>query len=318
MKKILTALKQYKRFLISTHVNPDPDGIGSELAVAYYLKSLGKTVTVVNEEPVPERFLFMPGARHVKSLASVRRQSYDAAVIVDCGDLNRIGKVQSLLGPQTTVINIDHHVTNDRFGAVNLVDPGASSTAEIIFTLLRRARFVLTKDVATLLYIGIMTDTGAFRYENTTTYTHQVVSQLLPFGFSVSALYQKLYETIPLQDLKNFTGLVSRFDSLLGGRVIFLDLSKDMVKKFSENFDLRDKIFRYLRAIEGVEVLVIFTEYASKATRINFRSQGKVDVARLASAFNGGGHPRASGGMLSCAMPEARRKVLARLRTVMA
>jgi phosphoesterase RecJ-like protein len=141
-----------------------------------------------------------------------------------------------------------------------------------------------------------------------------VVAQLMHHDIPVSGLYRKLYETVPLQDLKTFTKLVSAFDSLFDDRVICINLRKSVLRKFSEEFDLRDKIFRYLRVIKGVEVLVIFTETAKNTTRVNLRSQGKVDVAKLASQFNGGGHSRASGCLLECGMAHAKQIMLAQIK----
>jgi phosphoesterase RecJ-like protein len=312
--KNLDILKTCPSFLVTTHVNPDPDALASQIAFTRYLLALGKKVYAVNAESVPERFRFFPGSRLIREAAGARRMSFAAAVIVDCGDFDRIGAVKDLIPEGTVLINIDHHITNTGFGDWNCVDPEASSTAEVIFDVLSQDGFPLNRPMATLLYLGIMTDTGSFRYDNTTPHTHEVVARLMRHDIPVSRLYRKLYETVPLRDLKNFTKLVSAFDSLFDDRVICVNLKKTMIGKFSEEFDLRDKIFRYLREIKGVEVLVILTETAKNTTRVNLRSQGKVDVAKLAYQFNGGGHSRASGCLLECAMEKAKQIILAQIK----
>lgn len=311
------AFKKYNNFLISTHVNPDPDGLTSELVIANYLQSLGKNVTIVNEESIPERFKFFPGINMMKSSTARFKNDFDAAVVVDCGDFARVGKVSRWIPSGLPIVNIDHHITNDLFGTVNWVIPQASSTAEVIYDLLHDFGFQLTKDIAMLLYVGILTDTGSFRYENTSAHTHQIVGELMRFDFSVSELYTRLYETMPLNDLLNFTQLMSRFEPVWGGKVILLELKKKDQDKFSQDFDLRDKIFRYLRAIKGVHAIVILTEHEKGKTRVNLRSSGKVDVARLAAQFNGGGHKRASGCMVNGSMPAARKKILKALEEVL-
>lgn len=312
-EKVLSALRKHKTFLVSTHVNPDPDALGSELSMAIYLRALGKIVHIVNEEPAPQRLAFLPQARQVKGYAGSRNIVCDAAIILDCGELDRIGKVQKLVSPETFVINIDHHITNDFFGDINLVEPRASSTAEVLYVLFKGAGHALTKDLAFNLYVGLMTDTGSFRFENTTARTHAICADLMRFGLSVTDIYRKIYASIPYKDLKEFTKLISRFDVLYGGRVACVELSRKILAKFSEQFDLRDTIFQFLRTMHGVDVFVIFTEVGPKKTRINLRSSGQFDVAKLASDFSGGGHKRASGCSIDKGMREARQIFVRRI-----
>ena len=311
-EKVLSALRKHKSFLISTHVNPDPDALGSELSMAIFLRALGKNAHIVNEEPAPQRLAFLPQARRIKGYAKSRNVVCDAAIILDCGELGRIGKVQKLISPGAFVINIDHHVTNDFFGDINLVEPKASSTVEVLYFLFKEAGHALTRDLAFNLYVGLMTDTGSFRFENTTAQTHAICADLMRFGFSVTDIYRRVYASIPYKDLKEFTKLISRFDVFYGGRVVCVELSRKILARFSEQFDLRDTIFQFLRAMHGVDVFVIFTEVGPEKTRINLRSSSKFDVAKLASDFSGGGHKRASGCSIDKGMKEARQIFLGR------
>ena len=312
-EKVLSALRKHKSFLISTHVNPDPDALGSELSMAIYLRALGKRARIVNEELTPQRLAFLPHARQVSGYAKSGKIVYDAAIILDCSELERIGKVQKLISSDTFVVNIDHHVTNDFFGDINLVEPKASSTAEVLYALFRESGHALTNDLAFNLYVGLMTDTGSFRFENTTARTHAICADLMKFGFSVTDIYRKVYASIPYKDLKEFTKLISRFDVLYSGRVVCIELSRAILARFSKQFDLRDTIFQFLRAMHGVDIFVIFTEVGSRRTRINLRSSSKFDVAKLASDFSGGGHKRASGCVIEEGMKEARKVFLARI-----
>ena len=314
--KIIDVIKRHKHFLVTTHVNPDPDALASQIVLCLFLKSLGKMVRSINAEDVPKRYRFLSESKLVKGLKD-QRDFFEVVIVVDCGDLNRIGAVNNLIREESVIVNIDHHITNDKFGDYNWVIPEASSTSEIIFDLLRYAQFPLSKKMAILLYIGIMTDTGSFRYDNTNAYTHKVVSELMHFNFSISEIYKKLYESLSLKDLQLLTKVVNSFDSFYGGRVVCIELSQDVLKEFSGEFDLRDKIFQHLRALKGVEVLVILTEQTKNKTRINLRSQGRFNVAELASYFNGGGHRKASGGVLPLNMKETKKRLLKKIRGIL-
>jgi len=313
-RKVLEAVEQYDKFLICTHTNPDPDALASQVAFGIFLEGMGKKVVMISETPVPRRFLFLPGMKRIKPLGKRRRVTYDAAIITDAGELDRIGEVKRLLDPQKPIINIDHHITNHYFGDVDYVLPKSSSTCEVIYGIFKKAGFQFDRQIAELLYVGAMTDTGSFRYTNTTAQTHRMAAELLEFPISANDLYKRIYEQVPANDLKYFTQVVSRFEFLCGGKIVCVNLAKEIVKKFSEQFDLRDKIFGYLRTMEGVEVLVIFTELANGRVRVNFRSQGKMDVARIAEQFQGGGHHKASGCELSGTMGMVRRKILAEMK----
>jgi len=314
MKKILQTIKKYKTFVISTHVNPDPDALCSELAMAAYLHSIGKKAYVINEKTVPDRFSFFPGSSKIKEYSPESKLKFDAVIVLDCGDLSRIGKVEGLIEKNHRVINIDHHVTNDSFGDVNYVNPKASSTAEILYEMLKMGRCKFTKNIALCLYAGIMTDTGSFRFANTTPKTHKIVSELVKFKFSTYGIYRKIYENIPLSDLKEFTQVISRFDTLYDGKVLCVELKKNVLEKFSDYFDLRDTIFKFLRSTRGAEAFVIFTEVSSKLTRINLRSTGKVNVAKLANQFSGGGHKNASGCQFESDLKHTRKVFLTAMR----
>ncbi|MBF0521652.1 MAG: bifunctional oligoribonuclease/PAP phosphatase NrnA [Candidatus Omnitrophica bacterium] len=309
--KIIQTLKKNKTFLVTTHVNPDADGLCSQLAVAHYIRSLGgKKVYLINEESAPKRFDFIKGITQIKSVTEVKNLHYDVALVLDCGELSRIGKVKSVFDKNKPVINIDHHITNNRFGQINWVDDQASSTTEMIFLLLEEARSVITKDIALYLYAGMMTDTGSFRFENTTSRTHEIIARLMYFDIPVVELYKKFYEDIPSQDLKMLTKILNKFDLLFDGQVVCMVLGKAILSKVSADFDLREAIFKFLRNMKGAKIFVIFTEVSSQKTRVNFRSVATVDVSALAGHFGGGGHKQASGCTINKPIRQAKALVL--------
>ncbi len=310
LSPIIKVIKRHQHFLVSTHVNPDADAVASALAMTLVLKSLGKTVTVVNENEVPSWLAFLPKTALFKLAARTKNFDYDAAIVLDCGDLSRVGTVEALLRTDRPLTNIDHHKTNLGFGQFNLVLPQASSTAEILYELFEKMGVRLNKDLAALLYVGIMTDTGSFRYECTSSRTHQIVAHLMSFGISSSKIYDQIYDAIPLKDLKLFLSAIGSVELLKGGKVACLEFRQNILSKFSGGFDVRDKIFGLLRSTKGVEVVVIFSEVNATKTRVNMRSKSYFDVAKLAAQFGGGGHVRASGCALDVNIKEARKRVL--------
>jgi phosphoesterase RecJ-like protein len=310
LAKISQVIRKHKHFLLTTHVNPDPDALCSELALASCLKKLKKNVMIVNDDILAERFKFLPGSAAIKRRVGMTAVNAEVVIVLDCGDLGRIGRVRELVSANQIIVNIDHHVTNDFFGHINWVCPKASSTAEVLYEFFRKEKFAFSRDIALNLYVGIMTDTGSFRYDNTSSKTHQLVSELMQFNFSPAKLYQKLYEAIPLQDLKEFARVMSSFQPLYDGKVICIELKRRVLAKFSEEFDLKDTIFKFLRSLKGIEVVVILSELSSQRTRVNFRSAGEVDVAKLAQQFKGGGHQKASGCLLNLGIKQTRQKIL--------
>ena len=307
---IINVLKKHKKFLITTHVNPDADAIGSALAIAVVLKSLGKSVAVFNEDAVPGWLGFLPRTAWLKKPSDVKVFDYDVAIAVDCGDAARIGNVRGLLRKGKMMINIDHHKTNDSFGDVNLILPKASSTAEILYELFTKMKIRWSKELAMLVYAGIMTDTGSFRYDCTSARTHHIIGDLIGHGVSPQEVYSKIYDVISIHDLKIFMQIANSVEFILGGKMACLELSKKDLAKFSDGFDVRDKVFALLRSAEDVEVIVIFNEVGKLRTRVNFRSKGNLDVAQLAGRFQGGGHAKASGCTLELSLQETRKKIL--------
>lgn len=308
---IVKFCRKHKSFLITTHHNPDADAIASALAMAMYLKSIGKKATVVNEDALPDWLKFLPGAASVKKASATKPFAYDAAIVLDCGDMGRIGGVQRLLKAGKPLVNIDHHITNASFGDINCVMPKASSTCEIVYDILKAGRFKMGRSLALLLYSGIMTDTGSFRYENTNAHTHAIAAELLSYGINADAMYRRLYVGMPVKDMKAFSQVIHNAQLLLGDRVYCVSLTVKDAAAFSTSFDLKEKIFNLLRSVEGIEVVVILTELGPRDVRVNLRSQGDADVATIASHFDGGGHKKAAGARIGQSLAIAQKDIMA-------
>ena len=318
-RAILRTIKAHKTFVVTMHINPDPDALGSALAMTIFLRSIGKKVALINDGPCPSRLKFMPQSGLYKAFqkSQVKRIKPEVMIVLDSGDIRRIGQVSQLIRPGVKIVNIDHHVTNTLFGDQNLVHEKQSSASEILYGFLKMAHCKFTRDIAVLLYLGILTDTGSFGFDCTSVHTHEVIASLLKFDLPVSDLYRQVYETMPRKDLKPFLSMMNTLTLHHDEKVACLVITPKQEKKFSDDFDLKDKVFGFLRAVKGLEVIMILTEQENKKTRMNLRSRGHVDVARFAARFNGGGHRNASGGFLDMPLARARACALKQIEKVL-
>ena len=317
LRKAAAAIKKYKSFLISSHTSPEGDAVGSELAFYYLLKKLGKQAVIVNEDPLPKEYDFFPGKNLIKLYSpSLKNIDFDCMVVLDCTDLNRVGQVRFLNTENKPVINIDHHISNRGFGTVNLVEPYASSASEVVFRLYKEMRLPFDKDVAVLLYAGMLTDTGSFRYSNTTDSTHKAVAELLRFDFNANQIYRNIYENIPFADMQLLSKALTRIHRDAAGRVAWVEVPAKLLRHKKLSFDLGDHILSFARSIKGIQAVALFRENlgSKKEIRVNFRSNGAVDVNEVAQAFGGGGHKTASGCTIAGKLSEVRRKVLSKIR----
>jgi len=317
LKKVVASLRKNKSFLITTHTNMEGDALGSELAFYGILKKLGKKATIVNEDALPYGYEFLPNTdKIIKYKDNLKEIKFDCFVALDCSDLNRTGEVYRLNSQQKPVLNIDHHISNQKFGDINWVESRASSCSEMIYKLYQALRLPIDKDTAILLYTGILTDTGSFRYSNVTSFTHKAISELLKFNLDIPKIYKSVYEDIPFEDMKLLAKILPAMKRDAGGRIIWFQIKHNMLRNKKLSFDLSEHILTFGRAIKGVEVVALFKENlgVKNEIRINFRSQGKVDVNKIASFFGGGGHKTASGATVKGSIDQVRRKVLAKIK----
>lgn len=318
MRKVIEAIKKGKSFLITAHVNLEGDALGSQLAMKELLMSMGKKAFILDSDPVPEHYRFLPKAAEVSDELD-KAGAFDAAIVLDCPTLERTGKVGDIIKARAVpVINIDHHVSNEDFGDVNWVEPNASSAGEMVFRLFKETGVNMTKEVAISLYIAILTDTGSFNYDNTSRATHEIAGELLGYGLDPALVSENVYERRSVKDI-NLLGLVlATIRVNKKGTVAHLEVTKDMLNKTGADLAKSEGLINFARSIDGVRVAVLFKEDQKEKNRINisFRSKGDgdvIDVNRIASIFGGGGHTKASGCVVTGRMKEVKRKVLAKI-----
>lgn len=312
LERVRKILAESHRIVITTHVNPDGDGLSSELALARFLEKSGKEVRIVNRDPAPEIFAFLPGSDRIRVLENLPSDA-DLVVVLDCGGLDRSGlKVDAAAA--LPVVVIDHHLTNDHDGEVNLLDAKASATGELVYLLLREmegeGEVSIDFPVALCLYTSIFTDTGSFRYSNTTPKAMTIASELLAYGVDSWMVAEQVYESKSYPVLK-LTGTflqtlsVSRQGRFAWGTIRLTDLEQTGTRE-----EHTDGFVNYPRSIRGVEVAILFREVPGSSVKISMRSKGKVNVAAVAEEFGGGGHHNAAGCVLEGNLPEVTRRVL--------
>lgn len=289
------AKKENKTFLVTAHVHLEGDALGSELAAAQLLRALGKKAVIFNEDAPPEAYRFLPGIQSIRHVFDAR--PYDVAVFLDCSDASRIGGAhRAVLDAAGTVLNIDHHISNSRFGDVNWVNPKASCACEMVYELFGALGIAVTKSAALALYTGILCDTGSFKYPTTSWTTHLIASDLLRHGLDVYGIHRRLNESMNIAYVRLLGGIIRDIKRSGDGRVAWIEIGAPLLKRHPSLIDKTDEIISYARAIEGVQVALLFKEtQARREVRVNFRSTGKADVNRLAQIFGGGGHTMASG-----------------------
>ncbi len=318
IQEVAAFIKSHKYFLISSHTNMEGDALGSQLGFYFLIRKMNKHACMIIEEKVPYGYEFLPALdriRHFKG--DLKNVKFDCFVALDCSDLKRTGEVSSL-AENKPVLNIDHHISNSNFGQVNWVEPNFSSASEMVYRLYKEMGVGLDKDSALALYSGILTDTGSFRFSNTSSDTHFAAGDLLNYGIDVAAIYKNIYGSIPYSDLRLLTRILPTMKMVMGGKIVWFEVPKQVLKKQDGIFfDLSETLLTFARTLKGLEVAVLFRENfaAGREVRVNFRSQGRVDVNKIANFFGGGGHKNASGCTIKdMTLEKARRIVLKRIK----
>ncbi|BBH20827.1 DHH family phosphoesterase [Paenibacillus baekrokdamisoli] len=314
----LAFMREGDRFLVVSHVQPDGDAISSTLVIGWLLRYFGKQATLINEGNVPVRLSFMEAT---SSIINFNQQPpsevFDRIIAVDCADYRRIGTVSDAFDKGALLLNIDHHPTNDGFGAVNLIRTDAAATVEILYDLMERADIVPDNEVATAIYTGLLTDTGGFRYSNTTPRVMHVASRMLAEGVSGHWIANHLLERMTKPQLlllqRGLNGLTFSEDN----RIAWLYIAvADMTETGAIGDDL-EGLVNYALNVEGVEVGILFKETDNGQVKVSMRSSGKVDVAAIAQLYGGGGHVRAAGCRLEESLQDAIPNLINAVRKVL-
>jgi bifunctional oligoribonuclease and PAP phosphatase NrnA len=297
--RVVAELRDRDRFILTAHEGPDGDALGSLLGMHHLLTQLGKDSLMfmaAKEFPLPIEFRFLPLEEvfHEPPADMADR----TVVFLDCGNIDRM-PVDFLTEGGNFIINIDHHHDNTRFGDANLVDTAASSTAEIVYELGRRLGGKLTPEIASALYVGLVTDTGKFMYENTDAGTHRIAADLIEAGVEVDDTYRRLYEHVPLEKLRLVARALEGIERHCGDRLVLTYVTAADYEASGAGEEMTEGIIDHLRSVEGAKVAALVRDQGSRgraARKLSLRSsEWDVDVSAIARGQGGGGHKRAAG-----------------------
>jgi phosphoesterase RecJ-like protein len=314
MKKIIQQLTKSDRVLLASHTNPDGDAIGALLATGIALEKMGCEVVLYNESAIPAVYRFLPSVDRIGTqLTDLDR--FDTAVILDCGDLSRVGPAADAISTVPAIVNIDHHTTNTRFGNYHLVDVDACATSEIVYRLIQALGIEMDAAMATAIYTGILTDTGSFRFSNTNRAAFSICEAMVALGVKPSAVAQHVYGTYSLGRIKLLNLALDSIEISNNGQLSIMTVTREMLADTGTQPEDADGLINYARRIQDVKVAALIHELENghvaadcrKRFHVSLRSDGSVDVSRIAMGFGGGGHAGAAGFSMESSLVELKQ-----------
>lgn len=290
------AIISAKNIVILSHVNPDGDTLGSMLGLSGLIKlNFKKNTTNIIIGKTPETYSFLTSLNNCKNSFKIDKdEKYDLAIAVDIAAKDRMVDLQDMYFGAKNTVNIDHHITNNNYGNINIVDANASSTGEVICEIIKKLNWQINKDIAELLYVAILTDTGGFRFENTTPNTFDCAANLVAAGVQPSTMYRKCYESKPKAMALLNAYAIQNAVFKENDKIAYTILTKEDMKNFNAKSDYTEGISEALRQIMSTEVAILLKEADNQSTKVSLRSKN-INVAEIAEAFGGGGHKYAAG-----------------------
>ncbi|MBV8212576.1 MAG: bifunctional oligoribonuclease/PAP phosphatase NrnA [Verrucomicrobia bacterium] len=295
---------------VLTHVRPDGDAIGSQLAMVLALQKLGKTVTAWNEDGLPESFAFLKGSELITKPPDEPLE-FDTVLALDTAARNRLGTGITAIRTYKTLVNIDHHASNPGYGDLNYIDVQAPATGQIIYELLRDQKLPFFPEIAEALFVAISTDTGSFRYQNTTAHTFEVAGKLVEAGVDLATISHRIYESYPKRRILLLGQLLNEATFHAHDRIATFTLTEATKARLSIDPADIDGLIDVIRSIDTVVVAIFFEEVADQRVRISVRSKDlRIDANRICSTWGGGGHPLAAGARIRGTLEQVRTKVI--------
>jgi phosphoesterase RecJ-like protein len=293
MEEAVTLIRGAANVLLACHVNPDGDTLGSMLALGLVLEQAGKGVTMVSSDGVPQILAFLPETDRV--LITTERRDFDLAIVLDAGEISRVGKNQEAVQSAPRVMDIDHHVTAGAFGDIRLLDAAAAATGEIVYDLLLALDAEITQPIAECLLCALLTDTGSFRFMNVTPRTMALAGEFIARGASPNTIAENVFENKPFAAQKLLGRALESLQRTADGRIAWAHVTKEDFAEFQATDEATEGIINSVRAVQGTEVALLFREMPTGKLRVSLRARAPYDVATVAARFGGGGHRLASG-----------------------
>jgi phosphoesterase RecJ-like protein len=322
VQRILNLIKDNHRFLITSHRDPDGDSIGSQLALAYLLENLQKTCRIINQGELPQKYAFLDHRGKIESFEQSENSGeidWDADIVfvLDCTSKNRIGELADAIPQRILIVNIDHHPDNEQFGTLNYVDTDASAVGEMIFSLIKSSGVSMNPEVATQLYAAILTDTGRFKFGNTSSSCLQTCAALLDEGADPRCITNQIYFNHSLAFLKLLGSILSHLEISEDNRICTMTLRWKTLVDLGVDPNELEGLVNYSLFLKGVEIGLLFTEKEDGKTKVNLRSQNEFDVASVARYLGGGGHRNAAGCTVSYPLGRTKKMVMEQIRKIL-
>jgi phosphoesterase RecJ-like protein len=314
LERIVHEIRARQRFVLSSHARPDGDSIGSQLALAFALRHMGKDVRLVNQDAAPGPILAFPGVSDIEVADEVTGQ-FDAAVIMECGDLARTG-VRGL--DRYFLINIDHHPGNTSYGQINWFDESAAACGEMVFALVRALGVPLSREIATHVYLAILTDTGSFHYSSISPQTFDICRQALEAGVDPVLVARNVYDSNNMGRLKLFGAVLSSMQMDRTGAIAIVYVDHEMARQAGGTYEDTEGLVNLPLTVKEIQAVVFFKQIEENEYRVSLRSKGSIDVGTLAKEFGGGGHKNAAGCTLTGSIDALRTLMLQKLELVVA
>ena len=317
MNQIISQIKSAQHTLLTSHCDPDGDAVSSLLALGLALGELKKKVTLYNASPIPAVYRFLPSANRIVRLVGAA-DTYDLALVLDCGDLSRVGEASATIAQIPIVINIDHHISNTGFGDFQLIDANACSTAEIVYRLIKKLKAPIDKAIATSIYTGILTDTGSFRFSNTNQAAFAISQEMIELGVQPYSVAQQVFGTYSLERIKLLNLALNSLEISENGKLSIMTVTSAMFDFTNTQPEDVDGMINYGRRIQDVKVATLIQEQKNgkdesdnlRRFHVSLRSDGSVDVAAIAGTFGGGGHASAAGFQVETTLAELKSEII--------
>jgi bifunctional oligoribonuclease and PAP phosphatase NrnA len=309
IQDIARAIRSRQRFVLSSHARPDGDSIGSQLAMVYALRALGKEAIAVNADPAPPPLMQFPGVPEIRIAPAVEGE-FDAAIIMECSDLGRTG-VSGL--DRSFVINIDHHPGNTGFGQLMWFDSSAAACGEMVFDVVKALGVPLSREIATHVYLAILTDTGSFHYSSISPRTFEICRETLEAGVDPVLVARNVYDSNSMGRLKLFGAVLSAMQIDGTGRIAIVYLDHDMAREAGGTYEDTEGLINLPLTVKEIEAVVFFKQTEGEQYRVSLRSKGNIDVGGVAKSFGGGGHKNAAGCTVSGAIDTLQKLFIAKI-----
>lgn len=309
IQQIIEVVRSNRSFLLTTHEGPDGDAVGSSLALASFLRNIGKQVTVHYRDPVPDLYSFLPGADSV--LPHIPDQQFDVSFVLDIGERKRAGTEFCNFSRVTTTVNLDHHLSCENFGDYNLIDSQAAATGILVYRIANAFGYRFDRETALCIYVATITDTGSFRYSNANREAFTVAGEMIECGVNAWDVAEQLYENQPQKRLELLAKCLPTLEVFKDGQAASVTVTCDMYAACGADAELTDGFVNYPRSIRGVEVAIFFRQLDERKFKVGFRSRGKVNVAAFSAVFGGGGHHNAAGCNVDGTLEEVKSLVYA-------